>query len=167
MLGGIGMNNMRMFKIVGVILSLVVGISVVGGLILLQFQGVRNAFGSYEDLQVFIIHEAGFVLIITGIILALLKKYKQGKVALLVGTLIIFIYSVISTQLFYGTLNTVTSNTMFILGVERLIGLNFILPENNFANIVSGGIFDIAIMAFGAYSISLIPWKNSRITANR
>ena len=161
------MNNMRTFKIVGVILSLVVGISLVGGLILLQFQGVRNAFGSFEDLQVFIIHEAGFVLIITGIILALLKKYKQGKVALLVGTLIIFIYSVISTQLFYGTLNTVTSNTMFILGIEKLIGLNFILPKNTFENIVSGGIFDIAIMAFGAYSISLIPWKNSRITANR
>ena len=167
MLGGIGMNNIRTFKIVGVILSLVVGISVVGGLILLQFQGVRNSFSSFEDLQVFIIHEAGFVLIIAGIILALLKKYKQGKVALLVGTLIIFIYSVISTQLFYGTLNTVTSNTMFILGVERLIGSNFILPENTFANIVSGGIFDITIMSFGAYSISLIPWKNSRITANR
>lgn len=161
------MNNMRTFKIVGVILALVVGISVVGGLILLQFHGVKNGFGSYEDLQVFIIHEAGFVLIITGIILALLKKYKQGKVALLVGTLIIFIYSVISTQLFYGTINTVTSNTMFILGVERLIGLNFTLPENTFANIISGGIFDIAIMAFGAYSIRIIPWNNSRITANR
>lgn len=165
--GGKTMDKLRftstkkeIIKVVAILFAVLMGLSVMGGLSQLKNSDYQILFNQIGNCEIFIIHEMSFLLLFVGTLAYLFRRNKSGKIILFMGTLMLFIYAILSIQVnqSINAIDAITSNQMFINGIETLFGGDFITGRS-FNNLVIGICCDIAIMIGGIYMIENIPWK--------
>lgn len=147
-------------KFVAILFAVVIGLTFIGGLNIVKYSGNEIVFGKIGNYEIFIVHEMSFLLLFLGTIVYLLGHNKGSKIILFIGTLLLFIYAVLSTQVnpSISIVDSITSSQMFVTGIETLFGGN-VLNVSSINNIVTGLVCDIALMLGGVYMIESIPWK--------